>query len=65
MDQFIHLPEFRVIICKKYQYAILPSEIDAYFAKELVYGLSRDSRKYIFSQVRKIDDLIKDRSTLS
>jgi hypothetical protein len=44
---------------------MLPSEIDAHFAKEPAHGLSRESWKFIFNQVRRIDDLIKDRSMLS
>jgi hypothetical protein len=32
MDEFlIHLPDFHVIVCKKCQYAVLPSQIDAHF----------------------------------
>ena len=65
MDQFIHLPEFRVIICKKCQFAVLPSEVDAHFRREPVHGLSKESRRAIVNQVRKVDGLIKDKSMLS
>ncbi|KFY61245.1 hypothetical protein V496_05109, partial [Pseudogymnoascus sp. VKM F-4515 (FW-2607)] len=51
MDQFIHLPEFRVIICKKCQFAVLPSEIDAHFTREPVHGLGKESRRFIVNQV--------------
>lgn len=65
MDQFIHLSEFRVIICKKCQYAILPSEIDAHFAREPVHGLSKESRRLIFDRVTKVEGLIRNRTVLS
>jgi hypothetical protein len=64
MDQFIHLPEFRVIICRKCQYAVLPSEIDSHFTKRLAHGLSKDSRRYIIRQVANISGLIQNQDEL-
>lgn len=65
MDQFIHLPEFRVIICKKCQFAVLPSEIDAHFTREPVHGLNKESRRFIKERVLRIDGLIQNKQTLS
>jgi hypothetical protein len=45
MDQFIHLPEFRVIVCKKCEYAVLPSQIDGHFMPKKPTGLKRPSKK--------------------
>jgi superfamily II DNA helicase RecQ len=64
MDQFTHLPEYRVIICKKCQYAVLPSEIDAHFQKMPTHGLSKKSRRRIQEQVAKIHGLIQSQHEL-
>lgn len=60
MDQFIHLPGFRVIICKKCQYVVLPSEVDAHFANEPVHGLSRKGRRFfiqgLHSNLFRVED---------
>ena len=64
MDQFTHLPEFRVIICRKCQYAVLPSEIDSHFTKAPVYSLSKTSRRYIVQQVAKVSGLIQNQEEL-
>jgi hypothetical protein len=40
MDRFIHLPEFRVIICKECKYAVLLSHINAHFAGKPVTDIS-------------------------
>ncbi|KAH8749813.1 hypothetical protein BGZ57DRAFT_1010455 [Hyaloscypha finlandica] len=50
MDQFIHLPEFRVIICKKCKYAVLPSQIDSHFTPQRPHGFVKE--------VAKVDGLI-------
>lgn len=64
MDQFIHLPEFRVIICKKCQYAVLPSEIDTHFQKTPIHSLNHPSRQRIVQQVAMIHGLIQDEKQL-
>src|SRR5258706_3620353 len=64
MDQFIHLREWRVIVCKKCQYAVLPSEIDTHFQKSPIHALSKKDRIYIASQVAKISCLIRNEEQL-
>jgi hypothetical protein len=64
MDQFIHLPEFRVIICKKCQYAVLPSEINTHFQKTPVHSLDHPSRQRIVQQVAMVHGLIRDEEQL-
>jgi hypothetical protein len=64
MDQFTHLPEFRVIICKKCQYAVLPSEINAHFQKTPVHSLDHPSRQRIIQKVAFIHGLIQDETQL-
>lgn len=64
MEQFAHLPEFRVIICQKCQHAVLPSEIDTYFQKTPVHGLSKKSREYIIRRVQMISGLIQSQEQL-
>lgn len=53
-----------MIICKKCQFAVLPSEIDAHFTREPVHGLSKESRKGIFEKVAKIEGLIRNKYML-
>ena len=64
MDQFIHLSEFRVVICKKCQYAVLPSQIDSHFTPQRPHGLMKEDRQRIISRISEIDDLIKDEEAL-
>ena len=64
MDQFAHLPEFRVIICQRCQYAVLPGEIDTHFRKTPIHGLSKKSREYIIQRVAKISGLIQSQQQL-
>ena len=64
MNQFVHLVEWQVIVCKKCQYAVLPSEIDTHFQKSPIHGLSKKDRRYIASQVAKINRLIRDEEQL-
>ena len=64
MDQFIHLPEFRVIICKKCKYAMLPSQIDAHFTPQRPHGFVKQERERIMREVAKVDGLIRDTEAL-
>jgi hypothetical protein len=64
MDQFIHLPEFRVIICKKCQYAVLPSQIDSHFTPKRPHGYKKEERRRIIGRVAEIDNLIQDEEAL-
>ena len=46
MDEFlIHLPDFHVIVCKKCQYAVLPSQIDAHFMPKKPTGSKKPVKK--------------------
>jgi len=75
MDSFIiHLPDFRVVVCKKCQYAILPSQIDAHFkprkstrskkpAKQL-HGVGKDLCERIKRDVAKVEGLIPNPEAL-
>ena len=58
MDQFIHLPEFRVIICRKCKYAVLPTQIDAHFTAQRPHGFKKQERERIIRKVAEIDGLI-------
>ena len=64
MDQFIHLPEFRVIICKKCKYAILPSQINAHFTPQCPHGFVKQEWERIMREVAKVDGLIRDTEAL-
>jgi hypothetical protein len=63
MDHFIHLLEFRIIICKKCKYAVLPSYIDAHFATKL-HKLCLKEQQSIAVKVVEIDGLISNKDTL-
>ena len=58
MDQFIHLPEFRVIIYKKYTYTVLPSQINSHFTPQCPHGFVKQERERIIKEVAKVDGLI-------
>src|SRR5689334_904262 len=64
MDQFIHLPEFQVIICKKCKYAILPSNIDTHFTPKRPHGFTKDARRRMIAEVARIDGLMKNEEAL-
>lgn len=64
MEQFSHLPEFQVVICKKCKYAVLPSCIDSHFAPERPHGLTRKARRQITDGLGRIGGLIKNEEIL-
>ena len=64
MDQFIHLPEFWVIICKKCKYAILPSQIDAHFTPQQPYGFVKQEWERIAKEVVKVNGLVLNEEVL-
>ena len=64
MEYFTHLPEFHIIICKKCQFAILPSYIHAHFRAEDRHGLDKDERQRIINVVVEVDKLIKNNKAL-
>jgi len=64
MDQLIHLPEFRVIICKKCKYAVLPSQIDAHFTPQRPHGFVKQERERIAKGLAKVNRLILNEKAL-
>ncbi len=75
MDEFLtHLPDFHVVVCKKYQYAVLPSQIDAHYmpkkptgSKKVVkrpHGLDKVTRDRIKKDIAKIEGLIPNPEVL-
>ena len=63
MDRFIHLPEFRVIICKECEYVVLPSHINTYFVGE-PYKLEVSERRKITEEVAEVNRLITNEEVL-
>jgi hypothetical protein len=64
IDQFIHLPLFQVIIRRKCQFAVLPSQIDTHFSKKPEHALERANRQRIIEEAAKIDGLIRNERAL-
>lgn len=75
MDEFLtHLPDFHVVVCKKCQYAVLPSQIDAHYmpkkptgSKKVVkrpHGLDKVTRDRIKKDIAKIEGLIPNPEVL-
>ena len=64
MDQFIHLPEFQVVVCKKCKYAVLPSHIDSHFTPERPHGFKKPERERIADRIAEIGGLIGNEETL-
>lgn len=63
MDWFIHLPEFRVVICKECKYAVLPSHIDAHFTGG-PHKLDRTERRRIADEIAEVNGLIGNEEAL-
>ncbi len=53
-----------MIICKKYKYVILPSQIDSYFTPLYLYGFVKQAQERIIKEVAKVDRLILDNKVL-
>lgn len=64
MDQLIHLPEFRVIICRKCKYAVLPSHLHSHFTPDRPHGFTKVARQRIVEKVAEIGGLIQDEEEL-
>ena len=64
MDEFVYLPDFQVIICKKCQYAVLPSEIDSHFIGQK-HQFPKKARDRIMQEVAKVRGLIQDEEELA
>lgn len=46
MNEFmVHLPDFHVVVCKKFQYAVLPSQIEGHFMPKKPTGSKKPSKK--------------------
>ena len=65
MDEFIHLPRFPAVICKKCMYGVLPSEIESHFAAKRPHGLEKEDRQSIAARIARIEGLIPDREALT
>lgn len=63
MDQFNHLPEFRLIICRKCNFAVLPSHINAHFARK-PHELKKEICREIENKVAYINGLILNKQEL-
>src|ERR1700761_705510 len=59
MDHIIHLPEFRVVVCKECKYAVLPSEIDSHFQRQRPHKFTKEARQKITTAVEQIHGLIQ------
>lgn len=64
MEHIVHLPEFRVVVCNKCHYAVLPSEIDSQFKPEKPHGFTKEARDGIVERVSQMDGLIQDQKEL-
>src|SRR5450432_3241474 len=64
MEHIIHVPEYRVVVCKKCQYAVLPSELESHFQPREPHGLTKEAREVVAERVGRIEGLIRDRKEL-
>ena len=53
-----------MIICKKYKYTILLSEIDAYFTAKKVHSFGKKTKDKIIQEVTKVSRLIQNKEEL-
>ena len=63
MDYLIHLPAFRIVVCRECKYGVLPSHIDTHFATK-PHKLSKKERQKVEDEVSQIDGLIGNEETL-
>jgi hypothetical protein len=64
MEHIIYLPEFRVVVCKECQCAILPSEIESHFKPVRPHGFAKEARQEITNRVAQIRGLIQNAQEL-
>jgi uncharacterized protein (DUF2225 family) len=64
MEHIIHVLEYRVVVCKKCQYAVLPSELESHFQPREPHGLTKEAREAVAERVGQIEGLIQDRKAL-
>ena len=61
MNPFIHLPNFRVIVCAgpKCKYAILPIHVDSHLSNPR-HDYNKEQREQVVQEISQIDGLIQD-----
>jgi hypothetical protein len=52
------------MVYKKYEYAVLPSNIDAYLILKRLYSFIKDARRWIIVEIIRISGLIKNKKAL-
>lgn len=58
MEPFVKLPKYLFIICRKCQYAILPSQIDSHLKNKKKHGWDKERRDQVVREVGKVLGLI-------
>ncbi|KAG9241063.1 hypothetical protein BJ878DRAFT_558988, partial [Calycina marina] len=64
MDRFIHLSDFRVIVCKECKYAVLPGHIDTHFAGKPHYLEVKERRRIADKVADQVNGLIMNEEAL-
>jgi hypothetical protein len=64
MEYFTYLSNFKVIIWKECQYAVLRSHIDAHFSAKPRHGLGKKELQRIADKIAEINELIGNEETL-
>ena len=64
MEHMIHLPEFQVVICRKCQYTVLPSEVNSHFTPKHPHGFRKSERERIVDIIARIEGLIMNEEEL-
>jgi len=54
MDPFIHLPDYKVIVCTDCQYAVLPSQISHHLSSSTRHNMAKGVRERIAEEVIRI-----------
>ena len=65
MEPFVHLPEYRIIICVECKHAVLPSHVDAHLKDENKHNASKEEQERIYQEVQQIEGLIEERAELN
>jgi hypothetical protein len=65
IDPFMHLLEYKVIVCIKCKYAVLLNNIDTHLRDENTHNIAKESKGLIVQEIQKIQGLITSKSDLN
>ena len=65
MEPFIHLLEYRVVVCTQCQYAVLPTQVSRHIKDSLKHSLSERQCQLIVQAIQETPSLICSKEELA